>query len=506
MSNEIEKTEQLIQGAQELREKFQGDPHRPAYHFTPPWAWMNDINGPLFWNGRYHIFYQHNPDGAYWKWIQWGHASSPDLVHWTHHPIALTPTLGGPDRDGCFSGGAVINDGVPTLIYHGVPEGTCIATSEDPDLVRWTKHPANPVIPVPKPEDPDYGKYRVYDPCAWKHGDFWYALCGSRDPAGGDTAYLFRSPDMVHWEYLHPFYKSNRRWTEADEDCAVPNFFPIGDKHMLLFCSHLQGTQYYIGRYEDDRLYPEQYARMSWPGGHLGGGITVSDGNGRRIFFDWIREARTQEAERASGWSGVMTVPRILSLGEDNSLLIEPAPELEVLRQNHRRHESIHLTADSEMVFDDVRGDCLELAVEFGAAVEGEFGVKVRCSPEGEEETGIVCNPGAKTLSVDISKSSLDESIRYIFYRNESATKRVPEGKRVVAAQEAPFELSPGETLKLHIFLDRSVLEVFANGRQCVTQRIYPTRGDSLGVTLFSRGGGVDVKSIDAWDLAPATE
>ena len=82
---------------------------------------------------------------------------------------------------------------------------------------------------------------------------------------GGDTAYLFKSPDMVHWEYLHPFYKSNRRWTEADEDCAVPNFFPLGDKHMLLFCSHLQGTQYYLGQYEDDRLYPERYARMSWP-------------------------------------------------------------------------------------------------------------------------------------------------------------------------------------------------------------------------------------------------
>ena len=383
MTNEIEKTEQLIQSAQELREQFQKDSHRPAYHFTPPWAWMNDINGPLFWNGRYHIFYQHNPDGAYWKWIQWGHASSPDLVHWTHHPIALTPTLGGPDRDGCFSGGAVINDGVPTLIYHGVPEGTCIATSQDPDLIEWTKHPANPVIPVPQPDDPDYGKYRVYDPCAWKHENFWYALCGSRDPAGGDTAYLFQSPDMVHWEYLHPFYKSNRRWTEADEDCAVPNFFPIGDKHMLLFCSHLQGTQYYIGRYEEDYLYPEQYARMSWAGGHLGGGITVLDGNGRRIFFDWIREARTQEAERASGWSGVMTVPRILSLAEDSSLVIEPAPELKVLRQNHRHREGIHLSADSELELDDVQGDCLELAVEVEAIEGTEFGVKVRYSPDG---------------------------------------------------------------------------------------------------------------------------
>ena len=245
---------------------------------------------------------------------------------------------------------------------------------------------------------------------------------------------------------------------------------------------------------------------MSWPGGHLGGGITVLDGDGRRIFFDWIRETRTQEAERASGWSGVMTVPRILSLAEDGSLVIEPAPELEVLRQNHRHHENLHLTADSELALDDVRGDCLELAVEVDLAEAGEFGVKVRCSPEGEEETAIVCNPSAKTLGVNISKSTLDKSIRYIYYRNESATKRVPEGKRVVNAQEAPFELLPGESLKLRIFLDRSVLEVFANGRQCVTQRIYPTRGDSLGVALFSRGGNVNVKFLDAWDMAPANE
>jgi sucrose-6-phosphate hydrolase SacC (GH32 family) len=275
---------------------------------------------------------------------------------------------------------------------------------------------------------------------------------------------------------------------------------------MLLFCSHLQGTQYYLGRYEDDRLYPERYARMSWPGGHLGGGITLLDGNGRRIFFDWIRETRTSEAERLSGWSGVMTVPRVLSLGEDNSLTIEPVPELEMLRQNHRHHENIHLTTDSELELDDVRGDCLELAVEADVVDGVEFGVKVSCSPGAEEQTAIVCNPGAKTLSVDIGKSTLDKSIRYIYYRNESATKRVPESKRIVTAQEAPFELSPGEPLKLRIFLDRSVLEVFANGRQCVTQRIYPTRSDSLGVTLFSRGGSVDVKSLDTWDMGQTNE
>ena len=105
----IERTEDLIGHAWKLKAQLQHDPHRPTYHFMPPWAWMNDINGAIFWKGRYHIFYQHNPEGGYWKWMQWGHASSVSLVHWVHHPIALTPTLDGPGREGCYSGGAFVN-------------------------------------------------------------------------------------------------------------------------------------------------------------------------------------------------------------------------------------------------------------------------------------------------------------------------------------------------------------------------------------------------------------
>ena len=128
INTEIEKTEQLIGRTRELRDKFQNEPHRPTYHFMPPWGWMNDINGAIFWKGRYHVFYQHNPDAAYWKLgCRWGHASSVDLVHWVHHPIALAPTLDGPDRTGCFSGGAFVSkEGTAMFIYHGSPYGTCL--------------------------------------------------------------------------------------------------------------------------------------------------------------------------------------------------------------------------------------------------------------------------------------------------------------------------------------------------------------------------------------------
>ena len=506
LTAEIERMEKLIGYARELREGFQRDPHRPKYHFTPPWAWMNDINGAIFWKGRYHIFYQHNPEGGYWKWMQWGHASSLDLVHWVHHPIALTPTLDGPDREGCYSGGAFLNkEGVPTFIYHGRPDGTCIATSQDDMLIHWTKHPANPVIPVPKEGDPGYGQYIVFDPCAWLDGDTYYALVGNRVPgASGDGTSLFRSLDLIHWEYLRPFYQSERRWTEADEDCAVPDFFPLEDKHMLLFCSHLQATQYYLGRLEGNRFDLETHGWMSWPGGHLGGPRTLLDGQGRRVFFDWVREIRGVDRERASGWSGVMTLPRILSLAEDGSLRVEPVPELKALRIQPPVRQNRRLTADSELELNDAKGDCLELAIEMVPEDAQEFGVKVRCSSDGAEQTSVSYDVSSKKLKVDVRKSTLDKDIRYLYYRNPKALERLPEKKRMVQAQQAPFELAEGEPLKLRIFLDRSILEVFANGRQCITQRIYPSRPDSLGVRLFSRGGSTNINAFEAWHMAPA--
>src|SRR5919107_323476 len=96
------------------------DVHRPRYHFLPPANWMNDPSGLIHWNGHYHLFYQHNPFGPLWGNMHWGHAMSPDLVHWRHLPLALAPTPGGPDQDGCFSGCAFVAEGVPTVIYTGV--------------------------------------------------------------------------------------------------------------------------------------------------------------------------------------------------------------------------------------------------------------------------------------------------------------------------------------------------------------------------------------------------
>src|SRR6266700_5193505 len=142
--------------AADARADIAHDPLRPSCHLLPPHNWMNDPNGPIWWKGKYHLFYQLNPHAAVWGDMHWGHAVSPDMIHWRHEPMALAPTPGGPDSEGCFSGSAVVYNGVPAFIYTGVQnappdkvtlrdgndklrETQMLATAEDDGLLRWKK-------------------------------------------------------------------------------------------------------------------------------------------------------------------------------------------------------------------------------------------------------------------------------------------------------------------------------------------------------------------------------
>lgn len=515
-SQDIEETGRLVRAARTLREKYHADPHRPTYHFVAPEGvcFPFDPQGCIFWKGKYHLFYAVQLDVG--PRIQpvgelgaWGHASSVDLVHWIHHPVPLVATPEDPERQ-VYAGGSLINkDGVPTMIYHGVDSGTCIATAEDDDLIHWKKHPNNPVIRLPKKGDPNYGTYHVWDTCGWMKDGVYYSISGDKPntppKTNGDIAFLFRSYDMANWEYLHPFYKSDRRWTPEDEDCSCPDFFPLGDKHVLMFISHTQGTQYYIGRYEEDKFYPERHGKMNWAGGPVFAQDSLVDDKGRRIFWAWACESRVREAQLAAGWSGIMTLPRVLSLADDGTMLIEPAEELAMLRRNPRTQEYLVLGSDSEQTLEIARGDCLELSLEVDVQQTRQFGLKVRCSPDGVEQTVITFDPAAKTLSIDTTKSSLSKDIIQPWPHPQAAFHRnAIRDSKDVRVQTAPFELAAGERLELRVFLDRSIIEVYANGRQCVTQRIYPTRSDSQGIVLFSKGGNTIVQSCKAWDMAPA--
>ena len=465
--------------------------HRPIFHFTAPRGWLNDPNGTVFWKDRWHLFYQAVPgmfDGG--GPVHWGHAVSDDLVHWQDLPIALAPTPGTYDEKGCWSGTAMVEKDRVIANYHAHQGGNCIATASDDMLTDWVKSPANPVIPY----DPD----KTYDPCIWKEGDTYYSISGRITKAeqdeqvgGKDIAYLYKSKDLEHWEYAGSLYEGGV-FTNPGEDCACPDFFPIGKKYMLLFFSHSHGAHYYIGDYANGRFKPEYHERMNftcfsqWPlvtSGDFAAPISWKGPNDRRIVIAWVPEGRTWETMKSSGWAGILSLPRDISLGSDNRLRIEPVPELQALRRNHVSIPEIILGAEP-VTLDKIRGDTLEIHAVIKPGKATRIGVKVRRSPGGEEETVIAIDRKANTLTLDPTRASLSPEVV---------------GKGI---QVAPFEIELDKMLELRIFIDRSVVEVFANGRQCVTKRVYPSRPDSLGVQLFAEGGEAKVHCLEAWEMA----
>jgi len=466
-----------------LARRLAADPHRPRYHFLPRAHWMNDPNGPIFWNGEYHMFYQHNPNGAFWGTMHWGHAVSRDLVHWKHLPIALAPTPRGPDKNGVFTGCAVINKGVPTLVYTGVsPEVQCLATSDDA-MIEWKKHPQNPVIASP-PEGLEVTGFR--DPCVWWEDDLWHMVIGSGFKGVGGMALLYTSEDLVKWTYHHPLVVGKMDpQARGDNPVATgemwecPDFFPLGSKHVLIVST--QGTtRYFVGTYAERKFHPEREGQIDF--GAYYAPKSMLDANGRRILWGWIQERRGDAAQRRAGWSGVLSLPRVPSLDTDGTLRMDPVPELGALRGRSHRFRDLRVTPIEPALLQGVSGDGLEIAAEFAPGDAEEIGLRVRSSPDLSEQTLILYDRKNRHLKVDQEKSSLS-----------------PEEVRGVTS--GLFELAAGETLKLRVFLDGSVVEVFANGRACLTDRVYPTRADSLSLGLVTRGGSARHLHLDVWQM-----
>ena len=214
--------------------KVQQDPQHPSYHFAPPSNWINDPNGLIYWKGNYHVFYQYNPFEPAWGNIHWGHACSKDMLHWKHLPIALWPDPQYADAGGCFSGCAVNNNGTATLIYTGVyPETQCLATSMDDDLINWKKH-SQPVIPASPPGLQLEG---FRDPCVWWEASEWRMALGSGIKGVGGAVLLYRSKDMINWQYLGSLFQGQRK-LDKDLDSGTmwecPSFFPLDDKWVLI--------------------------------------------------------------------------------------------------------------------------------------------------------------------------------------------------------------------------------------------------------------------------------
>ncbi|BDT66435.1 sucrose-6-phosphate hydrolase [Comamonadaceae bacterium OS-1] len=451
------------------------DMHRPRFHFTAPSHWINDPNGLCFHGGRYHLYYQYNPNANQWGDIHWGHTSSADLVTWRDEPLALAPTPGSPDAGGCFSGSFALVDGQPTLYYTGfTPERQVQCTATSADLQRWTLQPERTLYTPPEGVEP----HDFRDPYVFQHAGYWYMVVGASLRHERGQALLYRSEDGIAWDYRGPLYTaatlaSGRMW-----EC--PNFFPLGDKWVLTVSIWLGlGVHWFVGRFENEVFIPESEGVLDPEAGSFAH-LTMQGPDGRALQWAWMNEQREQERIDADGWAGAMTVPRVLSLDPRGRLNLRPVAEIATLRQ---APIAIHTTGATRGVLRTFAGRHLDIEATFTmrrVRDQHKLGLTLLAAPDGSEATRIVFWPDARRLSIERGRSSTDSKVR----RQDVCTQ---------------LDLDPGEDLHLRVLLDASVLEVYANDRLCLATRVYPQAEDSVEGSAFA-DGDVDLV-LQAWSM-----
>ena len=482
-----------------LCRKLASDPLRPQYHLLPAKNWMNDPNGPIFFRGRYHMFHQYNPQGPTWGNMNWAHATSPDMIHWQHEPVALSPTPNGPDRDGVFSGSAVLDHDRPTVIYTGVAppatngeatlrdgvhtwrETQCLAVAQDDDLRVWKKLP-QPVIAAP-PAGLEVTGFR--DPCLWREAGKWMLILGSGIRGKGGAILLYTSANLRDWTYLNPLVKGSHGNQDSTNPVDIgdmwecPDFFPIGNKHVLLI-STMGKVRWKVGTYARQRFTLEKEGVVDW--GAYYAAKTMLDAKGNRILWGWITETRPDADLIAAGWAGAMSLPRTVSLNRQNELVTR-VTAAQILRTSHEG-ASIALSLD--------RG----AERPQGAARRRELFDAVRIH-DLSAELDLIIRPKGDEFNLRLQSENGDD-----FATISCVTKP---GSRQIRVNNVTAPLSPGKIpmVGLHLFLDGSILELFANLETALTARIYRVPSSPLRLKLDD---SAEIISFNAWRMQPISK
>ncbi|MEZ4712447.1 MAG: GH32 C-terminal domain-containing protein [Caldilineaceae bacterium] len=480
--------------ARELRQWMMAhDPHWPTYHFLGPESWTNDANGPIFYQGRYHLFYQFDPIVAGARSPRtWGHAISDDLVHWEDWPVALWPdTLY--DRGGVYSGNTfVLDDGALGALYTGNVDGHgeahgIFARSTDQGLT-WHKQMVMHNSQRPNPHSPVH-----WDAQVWREDDAWFQLIGGCTD-GADrqgAAYLWRSPDLQKWTLcanIAPTIRLGSYW-------ELPYLIDLGGRHVLMVG---QGNPYWIGTYDRARMRftPDQPEPLQFDTGNY---YAVNphmvdnkgpDGSQRRLLFAWVTgppSPTSATSDCVPYWQGAIALPRVLTL-KDNRVWQEPIPELQQLRGRHFAFDSWE---SARVGLRAVQGDTLEIRATFLPASasmdrQASIGLKLRVSEDGADFVRIFYDVAFGEFGVDGPTVA----------RNAQESVHDRQGIRL---ERQHAYLRPGEPVTMHIFLDRSIVEVFVSG-SAYTARAFPP-SDAFGIELCAASDFVTLTRLDIWEL-----
>jgi beta-fructofuranosidase len=474
------------------------DQTRPAWHFRPPALWMNDICGAIFHDGWYHVFYQFNPRSPLPSWhadqtSAWGHARSRDLVEWEHLPIAIA-AVGGEGELRCNSGCVALDDeGTPTIFNTYVPKPgylppadrgwragdrqQLIATSRD-GLVTWQRSPKNPVVRRRRAGIPEsFDRYLGWsDPFVFRAGGETFVTF----KACGGLVCRAEAADFTDWSYAGRLTAA-----DADDDDATPgvseagepecpNLMRLGDRWLLVE-SGGGGSQQV--RYRSSSLDPraiqfhvaaagivDHAYGPKWPDdatrGFYGTNLVTAP-DGRAVLLGWAGGFKPGRA-----WNSCMALPREISLDDTGHLLQSPAPELERLRRDHDGRRGFVIRDGSWR--GENRGNMIEIDLVVADAARAAFAVELAAG-------------SAAPTTIRVGPDSI-----------------------ALNAMTAPIDRGPGPTRRLRVFVDRTLVEVFVDGRTAITQEV-PTIPADAAVAIVPAGDdrSLAIERLDIWSLCP---
>ncbi len=460
------------------------------YHLMHPGgeSLPGDPNAAYYLDGVYHLHYILQHPWKNRRSFSFVHVTSPDMLHWTWQTTKLQPAFTG---HGMFSGtGFITRDGRPAAIYHGESSGrNQIAIAKDNRLSAWEK-------PYPvdvRDSDGAEVKMNHWDPDCFLIGDTYYAISGGENPP------LLKSKDLKTWTRVGDFLRHDMPDVARGEDISCPNFFPIGGKWMLLCISHDLGCRYYLGDWDarGEQFVPSSHGRMnfrregqslfsreSWRADFFAPESVLTP-DGRRVMWAWCATADRNDGRMSN--LTIQSLPRELSLPADGVLRIKPLRELETLRYEPNTAENVEVVDVARTLLADRSPPGRKIADLAGDSAE----IRITIS-RAEAERKLF----GFTVYADGAGGGLP-----IVFRPETASLRV-------GTAEAPFSIAglpAGEDVTLRIFVDRHIVEVFANDRQAMLAHHRDYQGHPT-LAAFTVGAPTRLRKVESWKLHPTNQ
>ncbi|XP_065857968.1 acid beta-fructofuranosidase [Euphorbia lathyris] len=521
---------------------------RTAFHFQPEKNWMNDPNGPLYYKGWYHFFYQYNPHGAIWGDIVWGHAVSKDLIHWLHLPLAMVYDQWY-DINGVWTGSAtILPNGKIVMLYTGstndsvqVQNLAFPADENDPLLINWVKYPGNPVlVPPPGIDDKDFR-----DPTtAWYTSEGkWRITIGSKLGKTG-IALIYDTEDFINfelknqtlhgvngtgmWECVDFYPVSTTSGSGVDTSVNGPDV-----RHVVKASLDDDRHDYYaIGTYneEDGKWFPDNPKIDVGIGLRYDYGIfyaskTFYDQNKkRRVLWSWVGESDSEAADVQKGWASLQGIPRTVSLDTKTgtNLIQWPVEEVDSLRLRSKEFKNVVVKPGSVVPLRLDSATQLDIEAEFEIDRKvferiGESNEEFSCSKSGGAGRRSALGPFGLLVLADESLAEQtpvyfhvakgrNGTLKTFFCTDQTRSSVANDVNKQIYGSYVP--VLKGEKFSLRILVDHSIIESFGQGgRTCITSRAYPTRAIYGAARLFLFNNAIEANitaNLKIWQMNSA--